>query len=173
MVIPAVATGPSVQTIYEAEHLDRPKGTGDAIAWHGARALLRSAQLRPTRQREVLAQLIFGQGNRHFTAHLLYEEATRAGMSISVATVYNSLKHFTKAGMLAQIGVDGEKTFFDTNINAHHHFYIEDEDELIDVCDPGLALERMPALPDRYEVSRIDVVIRLRRLSEAQSSDCR
>jgi Fur family iron response transcriptional regulator len=164
MVIPAVATEPNVQTRSEARQPGLPKRTVDTIAWHGARALLASAQLRPTRQREVLAQLIFGQGNRHFTAHALYEEATRTGMSISVATVYNSLKRFTKAGMLAQIGVDGEKTFFDTNINAHHHFYIEDEEELIDVCDPGLTLQPMPTIPDGYEVSRIDVVLRLRRL---------
>jgi Fur family iron response transcriptional regulator len=164
MVIPAVATEPSVQTRSEAEQPSQTKRTDDARAWHGAGALLKSAQLRPTRQREVLAQLIFGQGNRHFTANVLYEEAMRAGMSISVATVYNSLKHFTKAGMLAQIGVDGEKTFFDTNIDAHHHFYIEDEQEFIDVSDPGLTLQRMPAMPDGYEISRIDVVIRLRRL---------
>ena len=164
MVISAVATEPNVRTRSEAGQPGQSKRTADAIAWHGARALLASAQLRPTRQREVLAQLIFAQGNRHFTAHTLHEEAMRAGMSISVATVYNSLKHFTKAGMLAQIGVDGEKTFFDTNINAHQHFYIEDEEELIDVCDPGLTLQRMPVIPDGYEVSRIDVVIRLRRL---------
>jgi Fur family iron response transcriptional regulator len=164
MVIPAVATEPGAQARTDADLAGRTKRAGDAIAWHGARALLRSARLRPTRQREVLAQLIFGQGNRHLTAHLLYEEAMRAGMSISVATVYNSLKHFTKAGMLAQIGVDGDKTFFDTNINAHHHFYIEDEQALIDVSDSGVMLERMPAVPDGYEVSRIDVVIRLRRL---------
>lgn len=164
MAIPAVATEPSVRMRSEAEQPDQTKRTDDAVAWHGARALLGAAQLRPTRQREVLARLIFGQGNRHFTANLLYEEALRAGMSISVATVYNSLKHFTKAGMLAQIGVDGEKTFFDTNINAHHHFYIEDEQEFIDVSGPGLTLQRMPTMPDGYEVSRIDVVIRLRRL---------
>jgi Fur family iron response transcriptional regulator len=164
MIIPAAATEPGVQTRSEAGRPGQTKGTDDAIVWHDARALLRSAQLRPTRQREVLAQLIFGQGNRHFTANMLHGEAMRAGMSISVATVYNSLKHFTKAGMLAQIGVDGAKTFFDTNISAHHHFYIEDGQELIDVCDPGLTLRRMPPMPDGYEVSRIDVVVRLRRL---------
>jgi Fur family transcriptional regulator, iron response regulator len=164
MVIPAVATEPGAQTRPKAEQPDRTKGKDDAIACNGARALLRLAQLRPTRQREVLAQLIFGRGNRHFTANMLYEEATRDGMSISVATVYNSLKCFSKAGMLTQIGVDGEKTFFDTNINAHHHFYIEGGQELIDVPDPELTLQRMPTTPDSYEISRIDVVIRLRRI---------
>jgi Fur family transcriptional regulator, iron response regulator len=164
MVIPAVAIEPSFQTGAEAEQPRQTKGKDDAIACNSARALLRLVQLRPTRQRQVLARLIFGRGNRHFTANMLYEEATRDGMSISVATVYNSLKCFSKAGMLAQIGVDGDKTFFDTNINAHHHFYVEGEQELIDVSDPELTLERMPAIPDGYEISRIDVVIRLRRI---------
>jgi Fur family iron response transcriptional regulator len=160
MVIPAEATQPRP----EAEQSGHTKGENDAIAWNGVHALLRSAQLRPTRQRELLAQLIFGHGHRHFTANKVYEEAMRTGMSISMATVYNSLKRFSEAGMLAQIGIDGQKTFFDTNVNAHDHFYIEDEQELFDVSDPGLTLQRMPTMPDGYEISRIEVVIRLRRL---------
>lgn len=162
MNIPAVANAPCVETRSEAEQPGPTKMTDNAVARHNARALLRSVQLHPTRQREALAQLIFGQGNRHFTANALYEEAMRAGMSISLATVYNTLRHFTNAGILAQIGVDGDKTFFDTNINSHHHFFIEHKQEFIDVSGPSPRLQRMPGIPDGYEVSRIDVVIRLR-----------
>jgi Fur family iron response transcriptional regulator len=162
MNIPAGANAPRAETRSEAEQRGPVKLTDNAVAWHDARALLRSAQLYPTRQRAALTQLIFGQGNRHFTANALYEEAMAAGMPIALATVYNTLKHFTNAGMLAQIGVDGQKTFFDTNISSHQHFFNEHKQEFIDVPAPGLTLQRMPAVPDGYEVSKIDIVVRLR-----------
>ena len=93
----------------------------------------KSAGLRPTRQRMALGWLLFGKGARHLTAEMLYEEATLAKVPVSLATVYNTLNQLTDAGLLRQVSVDGTKTYFDTNVSAHHHFYLENKHELVDI----------------------------------------
>lgn len=125
--------------------------------------ILQSAGLRPTRQRMALGRLLFGKGARHLTAEMLYEEATLAKIPVSLATVYNTLNQLTDAGLLRQVAVDGTKSYFDTNITAHHHFYLENNHELVDILDTQLVLSNMPAVPDDYEIARIDIVVRLRK----------
>lgn len=124
--------------------------------------LLRRHGLRPTRQRLMLGRLLFGAGGRHLTAEMLHAEATANDMAISLATVYNTLHQFTRAGMLRQIGVDGSKSFFDTNPGCHHHFFVAGEDRLFDTPS-GVVVEKLPAPLPGYEISSIDVVIHLRR----------
>ena len=102
--------------------------------------MLQAAGLRPTRQRMALGWLLFGKGARHLTAEMLYEEATLAKVPVSLATVYNTLNQLTDAGLLRQVSVDGTKTYFDTNVTAHHHFYLENNHELVDIPDPHLVL---------------------------------
>src|ERR671927_182219 len=77
---------------------------------------LRRVGLRPTRQRVSLGWLLFGKGDRHMTAEMLFDEAVRARVPVSLATVYNTLHQFTEAGLLRQLAVDGSKAHFDTNI---------------------------------------------------------
>src|SRR5918994_5486545 len=93
---------------------------------------LRFAGLRPTRQRIALASLIFSKGDRHLSAEELHEEALRANVPVSLATVYNTLHQFTQAGMLRILAVEGAKTYFDTNVSDHHHFFVEGDNEVID-----------------------------------------
>ena len=131
--------------------------------WHDVNEMLQSAGLRPTRQRMALGWLLFGKGARHLTAEMLYEEATLAKVPVSLATVYNTLNQLTDAGLLRQVSVDGTKTYFDTNVSAHHHFYLENNHELVDIEDPHLVLSKMPEVPDGYEIARIDMVVRLRK----------
>ena len=131
--------------------------------WHDVNEMLQAAGLRPTRQRMALGWLLFGKGARHLTAEMLYEEATLAKVPVSLATVYNTLNQLTDAGLLRQVSVDGTKTYFDTNVSAHHHFYLEHNHELVDIPDPHLAITQMPDVPDGYEISRIDMVVRLRK----------
>ena len=125
--------------------------------------LLRDVGLRPTRQRIAVTRMLFGFGNRHVTAEMLYEEANRAGLPVSMATVYNTLRHFTGLGLLRQIGVDGSKTYFDTNVTHHHHFFIKEENSLLDISGTDVAVGKIPAPPEGYEIKRIDVVVHLRR----------
>ncbi|MEE8438910.1 MAG: Fur family transcriptional regulator, partial [Micropepsaceae bacterium] len=84
---------------------------------------LRAAGLRPTRQRLGLAALLFGAKDRHVSAEKLHEEASAAGIRVSLATVYNTLHQFTALGLLRELSVDGARTYFDTNMGDHHHFY--------------------------------------------------
>jgi Fur family iron response transcriptional regulator len=131
--------------------------------WHDVKALLRQVGLRPTRQRMALGWMLFGKGDRHLTAEMLYEEATRAKVPVSLATVYNTLHQFTDVGLLRQIAVDGSKTYFDTNVSTHHHFFIEDDNAVLDIPETDVVVGRTPTPPEGYEVARIDVVVRLRK----------
>jgi Fur family iron response transcriptional regulator len=131
--------------------------------WHDVKAMLRQVGLRPTRQRMALGWLLFGKGDRHLTAEMLYEEATRAKVPVSLATIYNTLHQFTEVGLLRQVGVDGSKAYFDTNATTHHHFFVEGENKLVDIPDAEVMVGKTPTLPEGYEIARVDVVIRLRR----------
>jgi Fe2+ or Zn2+ uptake regulation protein len=106
--------------------------------WHDVKSMLRHVGLRPTRQRMALGWILFAKGDRHLTAEMLYEEASNAKVPVSLATVYNTLHQFTDVGLLRQVAVDGSKTYFDTNVSDHHHFFVEDENELVDI--PKLSL---------------------------------
>ncbi|MGO3929024.1 transcriptional repressor [Rhodopseudomonas pseudopalustris] len=125
--------------------------------------MLQAVGLRPTRQRMALGWLLFGKGARHLTAEMLYEEASQAKVPVSLATVYNTLNQLTEAGLLRQVSVDGSKTYFDTNVSDHHHFYLENNHELVDIPMTDVMVGAMPDIPEGYEISRIDMVVRLRR----------
>ena len=130
---------------------------------HDLRGKLRQAGLRPTRQRVALGWLLFAKGDRHITAERLFEEATSARVAISLATVYNTLHQFTEAGLLREIAVDGSKTYFDTNVANHHHFLIEDTNQLVDIPGSHIAVGALPEAPEGMEVARVDVIVRLAR----------
>ena len=142
---------------------DRAALTG--CPWHDVKAMLRDVGLRPTRQRMALGWMLFAKGDRHITAEMLYEEATKAKVPVSLATVYNTLHQFTDVGLLRQVAVDGSKTYFDTNASQHHHFFVEGENNLLDIPDSDAVVGKTPVPPEGYEIARIDVVVRLRRKS--------
>lgn len=131
--------------------------------WHDVKEMLRGVGLRPTRQRMSLGWILFGKGDRHITAEMLYEEATKAKVPVSLATVYNTLHQFTEVGLLRQVAVDGSKTYFDTNASDHHHFFVEGANELVDIPGAEAIVGSMPDVPAGYEIARVDVVVRLRR----------
>ena len=131
--------------------------------WHDVKSKLRDVGLRPTRQRMALGWILFAKGDRHVTAEMLYEEATHAKVPVSLATVYNTLHQFTEVGLLRQVAVDGSKAYFDTNNSEHHHFFVEDENDLLDIPSSDVVVGKAPTPPEGYEIARIDVVVRLRR----------
>jgi Fur family iron response transcriptional regulator len=136
---------------------------------HLLRDKLRQARLRPTRQRVALGWLLFGKGSRHLTAEGLYEEAKAAKIPVSLATVYNSLHQFTGVGLLSEIAIEGPRTYFDTNPIPHYHFFIEETGALVDIPVGGVTLTQWPAVPDGCEVTRVDIVVRIRRLGEGEA----
>lgn len=130
------------------------------------RAMLQRSGLRPTRQRVALAEILFAHGNRHVSAEGLHEEAVIRRVPVSLATVYNTLHQFTGAGLLREVAVDGSKTYFDTNASDHHHFYVEGDSRLFDIPGAELLVDKLPKPPEGYEVARVDVVVRLRRMQD-------
>ena len=142
----------------------RADGTGCPV--HDLRRRLREAGLRPTRQRVGLGWLLFAKGERHLTAEMLYEETSKARVPVSLATVYNTLHQFTQAGLLREVAVDGAKTYFDTNTGDHHHFFLEGENELVDIDRQKVEVAAIPDAPPGYEVARVDVIVRLRKIGE-------
>src|SRR5216683_1641600 len=131
--------------------------------WHDVKSMLRDVGLRPTRQRMALGWILFAKGDRHLTAEMLYEEANKAKVPVSLATGYNTLHQFTEVGLLRQVAVDGSKTYFDTNVSEHHHFFVEGENALVDIPNADAIVGKLPAAPEGFEVARIDVVVRLKR----------
>jgi Fur family transcriptional regulator, iron response regulator len=139
------------------------RGDMTGCPWHDVKSKLREVGLRPTRQRMALGWILFGKGDRHVTAEMLYEEATHAKVPVSLATVYNTLHQFTEVGLLRQVAVDGSKAYFDTNNTEHHHFFVEDKNDLLDIPANDVVVGKAPTPPEGYEIARIDVVVRLRR----------
>ncbi len=122
---------------------------------------LRQAGLRPTRQRCSLATLLFGQGDRHVSAEALHEEVVASGVRISLATIYNTLHQFQEAGLLRELAIDGQRSYFDTNTSNHNHFYFEGQGRLIDIPGDTVRVDGVPEAPAGMRISHIDVVVRL------------
>ena len=97
---------------------------------------LREAGLRPTKQRVKICEVLFNRDKTfHFTINDLAKKISEdLNEKISLATVYNTVHHFEKKGYLKEIAINSDKSYFDTNITNHHHFFDEDTNELID-CD--------------------------------------
>jgi Fur family transcriptional regulator, iron response regulator len=126
-------------------------------------ARLRGAGLRPTRQRLALGRLLFDGADRHVTAEQLHGEATTAAIPVSLATVYNTLHQFTGVGLLREVVVEPGRSYFDTNTDDHHHFFCETTGMLQDIPGAAVTVGQLPHAPDGSEISRVDVIIRIRR----------
>jgi Fur family transcriptional regulator, iron response regulator len=123
---------------------------------------LRHAGLRPTEQRLALAFLLFGRGDRHVCAETLHAEAVAAEVSVSLATVYNTLNQFKSAGLLRELAIEGDRSFFDTNTSDHFHFFDEEKQELMDLDSSRVTVNGLPLPPQGKVIDRIDVIVRLK-----------
>lgn len=140
------------------------QNTASTLSPRRAHQWLAQADLRPTRQRLSLAELLVGDGqNRHVTAESLHHSACRADVSVSLATVYNTLRAFCDAGLMTEITVDGTRSYFDTRIDDHPHYYWEEDGTVTDAPTDSVKFERLPEPPEGAEIAKVDVVIRLRK----------
>ncbi len=131
-------------------------------------AVIRMAGLRPTRQRIALAKLLFSGAPRHASAEQLHMEAEKAGMKVSLATVYNTLHQFRSAGLLREISIDATRSYFDTDTSNHHHFFVEGEERVIDIPSNLIDVVGLPKPPKGMEISHVDIVVRVRRENPKQ-----
>ncbi len=122
---------------------------------------LKAVGLRPTRQRLALAKLLFGPGNRHVSAERLHGEAVEAQVRVSLATVYNTLHQFTAAGLLREVVVEPGRSYFDTNVEDHHHFYFRDTGRIEDIPGGGLRVLDLPESPAGTRIARVDIIVRV------------
>ena len=123
---------------------------------------LRNVGLRPTKQRMIIADLLFNGHNRHFTAENLQSEINLSGNKMSIATVYNCLNKFKKCGLIKQVQTSTDTSVFDTNTDFHHHFLNEDTGELIDIENEKISLNKLPKIPQGYLNNGVEVIIKIR-----------
>ena len=121
--------------------------------------------VRPTKQRMVLAKLLFEKGKRHISAEDLFDEVRNEDRKISLATIYNTLKQFTSLGLIREIVVDQNKSLYCTNKESHYHLYIEDENKVIDIPTKNIDLN-IPSIPACLKLHDVDVIVRIRTLKE-------
>lgn len=121
------------------------------------------AGLRPTRQRVALAELLFGGPHRHVSAEELHAEANASRVNVSLATIYNTLHQFHQAGLLREVAVDASRFYFDTDTSDHHHFYLEDEQRVIDIPTNSIVLQGVPEAPHGMVVTHVDVIVRVKK----------
>lgn len=122
---------------------------------------MKQSGVRPTRQRLALGGLLFAGEDRHVTAEQLHAEVVSLGEHVSLATVYNTLHQFRRAGLVRELAIDGSKAYFDTNTSNHNHFLLEQSGQLMDIPGNSIQVSGLPHLPDGMEITHIDVVVRL------------
>jgi len=130
---------------------------------------LASAGVRPTRQRLELADILFGKGERHFTAEMIHAEARALRYPPSLGTIYNTLNNFVQTGLLREIALYDSKLWYDTNTGPHCHYYWEDTDEISDIPSEHVPNFQVPA-PAGAKVTAIDVIVRVR--SDSVEREC-
>ena len=123
--------------------------------------------VRPTKQRMILAKLLFEKGKRHVSAEELYGEVKKEDRKISLATIYNTLRHFTNIGLIREIVVDQNKSLYCTNNESHYHLYIEDEGKIVDIPTKNIDLN-IPSIPACLSLHNVDVIVRIRTLKDKQ-----
>ena len=136
--------------------------------YHQAMKKIESSGIRPTKQRRVLAKILFENGNRHLSADELFHDVKKEDRKISMATVYNTLKQFTSLGLVKEVVVDQNKSLYCTNHKSHYHLYIEDEGKIIDIPTKNIDLN-IPSIPACLQLHNIDVIVRIRTLKDKKN----
>ena len=122
---------------------------------------LSNSSLKLTRQRQELIEVLFLKGNAHFTAEDVHQIIIEKKKNISLATIYNCLNQFTKAGILKTVKIAYDKIYFDTNIEPHHHFFHKKNNKLEDIEINKINISKLPKIPDEKTVKSIEVLITL------------
>jgi Fur family transcriptional regulator, iron response regulator len=163
-ILPAATRTDTFEALARLAAADKP---APGCPVQSLKASLHKVGLRPTRQRILLGWLLFSKGHRHVSAEGLYDEAARARAHLSLATVYNTLRQFSEAGLIRHVPSGGGKAYFDTNVDEHHHYIAEGEDRMWDAPEQAVTLAGEPVAPPGYAVVGVDVIVRLRRLDGA------
>ena len=126
---------------------------------------LRENGLKPTLQRLAISKILFSEGDKHFTAEEIKKLTASIGFKISVATIYNNLNHFVKAGLLKKRQVDNNRFYFDNNVSDHFHLFDEETNTLTDIPTSSIKFAKLPKLPKNKQIKNINLVINIKKNS--------
>ena len=125
--------------------------------------ILKSLKLRPTSQRIAIAEILLKKKEVHFTAYSLEKMMKKNKIFISRATIYNNLNELSTRGFIKKVLVKKDKMWFDTNLSKHHHFYDEEEDELVDIQDKEITFSKLPDVPKGKKIKSVDIIINIKK----------
>ena len=127
---------------------------------------LRFSKLRPTKQRIRIAEFLFKREKTfHFTVEKLNKIICKKDNveKISLATIYNTIDAFKKAGYVKEILTNNNTSYFDTNVSSHHHFYDDETNELTDVNYNEIEVAKVPHAPKGKKIKDVEVIISLQK----------
>ncbi len=131
--------------------------------------ILRDHNISPTIQRIEIAQILLSK-MQHLSAEQVLAVVNVEKAKVSKATVYNTLGLFARKGLIKELIIDPTKTFYDSNVSDHHHFYNVDTHELFDIASEKLNVGSLPSLPQGTEADGVDVIIRIRSSAQDQAA---
>ena len=121
--------------------------------------ILKSSPLKVTTQRTRLIEILFKNGDHHFTAEDVYKEVNDNNYKISLATIYNCLNQFTKHEILKSVRLSSDKVYFDTNTKGHHHFFCKSTEKLSDIKSSEVEISSLPKIPKGKKLESVEVVV--------------
>ena len=123
--------------------------------------ILKSSPLKVTTQRTRLIEILFKNGDHHFTAEDVYKEVNENNYKISLATIYNCLNQFTKHEILKSVRLSSDKIYFDTNTKGHHHFFCKSTEKLSDIKSSEVEISSLPKIPKGKKLESVEVVVNI------------
>ena len=130
---------------------------------HITRALnkLKKSPLKVTIQRTRLIEILFKNGDHHFTAEDVHKEVNKNKYNISLATIYNCLNQFTKHEILKSVRMSSDKVYFDTNTEGHHHFFCKSTEKLTDIKYSDIKITNLPKIPKEKKLQSVEIVVNI------------
>ena len=124
---------------------------------------LRETGLRPTRQRVKICKLLYSRETTfHFTINDLVKKISEeVEEKISLATVYNTVHALKTKGYLKEISINTDRSYFDTNISHHHHFFDKSTEELIDLSDEDVEKIQIKKSLLGKKISSVEVLVKV------------
>ena len=117
--------------------------------------------IKPTSQRLQIAEILLAKP-QHLSAEQIIDRLRQSGSTVSKATVYNTLNLFGEHGLVRELSVDPERRYYDSSIQAHHHFYNVDTGEFTDIDENRVSFAELPELPEGTESQSVEVLIKVR-----------
>jgi Fur family iron response transcriptional regulator len=140
---------------------DLPGNSNVAAERERAVRVLASRNITPTPQRIEIARILLAKP-QHLSAEQVLCALKQGELTVSKATVYNTLGLFAEEGLVREVIVDPSKVFYDSNCTDHHHFYDIDSCTLTDIDAREIGIDGLPDVPEGKMVDRVDVIVRVR-----------